>query len=1195
MKYTTLLFILITTLLTPVFAQQPTKHVLLLNSYDQGMSWVADMTKAVNDVLQPDKTDIILHIENMDTKRIFSEAYFQKLYELFTIKYQNTDFELIISSDNNAFDFLRKYHHDLFPNVPVVFCGVNYFKDEQIADFPLFTGVEEIFDDIETVELILKLHPQIKQIYVINDYLETGQAWTKTMQENFQKNQLNDKVKITFSDNLSIADLQKSVQQLSPDTVVLMGVYYKDKNGVYFTYEKIGKLLASASPVPVYALLAFNLGHRVVGGKLISGYYQGETAAQLGKRILAGEIPKNIPVVKKGANRYMFDYRELKRFNITSSLLPKGSIIMHEPISFYSQYKWLVWGTLMTFAFLTVMVIAQRRILHAQQRAIYTEKRVVDSLKQMDKLKDEFLANTSHELRTPLNGIIGLAQSLMDGVAGDLSDKAKTNLAMIISSGKRLSTLVNDILDFSKIKHKNIELNLKSLGLYEIVEIVLTLSQPLTVKKQLQLVNAIDKDLPPVLADENRLQQILYNLIGNAIKFTYEGKVEISAQHLNNQLQVTVTDTGIGIPVDKFDRIFESFEQVEGSATREFGGTGLGLAITKQLVELHHGKIWVESTPGQGSKFHFTLSIATTPAKNLDTPPSTLNRLLAATESTAVATSVSLPNIGQFKVLIVDDEPVNRQVLLNYLSLQNYTVIQAENGMEALTILDEDMKPDLILLDVMMPKMTGYTVCRKIREQFSLDELPILMLTAKNQISDMVEGLEVGANDYLSKPISKEELLARIKSHVHLYQINLEKTKLYKDLRDSERQLRQFLEVMPVGVKVLNSQEESYYINQRAQQLLGINGHDSAFFVSGTDQSYPAECLPEARALRGEKIFVDDIEIHQNQLITPIEAWASPIYDEEQRICYAITVFQDITERKQAETTKIRLAQEREAKEVALRMNQAIEAKNVELAETLEKLKATQTHLIQSEKMASLGGLVAGVAHEINTPIGIGVTAASTLSDQTEKAAAAYENKQLKGSALAAYFDMAVRSSRLILSNLERVSELVQSFKQTAVDQTHLDQRRFLVKKYLQDTLRNLTPHLKRTPHQVMVNGDEHIEINSYPGAISQIITNFVLNSLQHAYPEGKAGTLCFNLAQETGNLLLEYRDDGCGIPPTHLSKVFEPFFTTARAQGGTGLGLHIVYNLVTQKLQGTISVHSEVGVGTTFTLKLPINPREKD
>jgi len=259
--------------------------------------------------------------------------------------------------------------------------------------------------------------------------------------------------------------------------------------------------------------------------------------------------------------------------------------------------------------------------------------------------------------------------------------------------------------------------------------------------------------------------------------------------------------------------------------------------------------------------------------------------------------------------------------------------------------------------------------------------------------------------------------------------------------------------------------------------------------------------------------------------------------------------------------------------------------RTAQLDDKIVELIQTRQKLVESEKMASLGGLVAGVAHEINTPIGIGVTAASTLADRTAETTTAYDNKQLKGSALKAYFNMAQVSSNLVLNNLNRAAELIQSFKQVAVEQSNLDKRSFAVKKYIMGTLINL-----KSQHQITVNGDEQIEINSYPGAFSQIITNLVMNSVRHAYPKFDAGNLHFELKLDSGRLMVEYSDDGCGIPTKNRDKIFEPFFTTARAQGGTGLGLHIVFNLVTQKLQGTINVQSEVGVGTTFILNLPLN-----
>jgi two-component system sensor histidine kinase ChiS len=496
-----------------------------------------------------------------------------------------------------------------------------------------------------------------------------------------------------------------------------------------------------------------------------------------------------------------------------------------------SQWFWLGGGLLALVAgglvFILVSAPAQLRKVVERATAALRESeeallRANADLQRLDKLKDEFLANTSHELRTPLNGIIGIAESLMDGVTGPLPSETRFNLSMLVTSGRRLATLVNDILDFSKLKHETIELQLKPVEMRSLAQVVLTLCQPLIGQKKLQLINSISPDLPAVNADENRVQQILHNLVGNAIKFTDSGTVEISAslvighgstvtdkgQTTNDQGQIaiTVSDTGIGILEDKRDRIFESFEQADGTTARQYGGTGLGLAITKTLVELHGGKIDVESTVGVGSRFIFTLPVAQGQESGVvgathasPVQESGVNLALSKVRSAELLardpgqmTNDQGQMTNQFQILIVDDEPVNRQVFANYLSLQNYGITQASNGLEALALLESGFKPDLILLDVMMPRLTGYEVTRKIRETWQANELPIVLLSAKNQVSDLVVGLEVGANDYLTKPISKDELLARIKTHLNIKQLKAENLRLAAEL-DITRQLQQML------------------------------------------------------------------------------------------------------------------------------------------------------------------------------------------------------------------------------------------------------------------------------------------------------------------------------------------------------------------------------------------------------------------
>lgn len=457
-------------------------------------------------------------------------------------------------------------------------------------------------------------------------------------------------------------------------------------------------------------------------------------------------------------------------------------------------------------------------------------KSFVDKLEKLDKLKDEFLANTSHELRTPLNGIIGIAESLNEGVAGKPTQLMQYNLSLIIASGMRLSGLVNDILDFSKLKTHTLDLQINAANIRVITDIVLKLSHPLLSGKELELINAIDQDFPVVEVDENRVQQILYNLIGNAIKFTEAGSVTISAQRRSNMAEISVTDTGIGVPKDKFGHIFTAFEQADGSISRKYGGTGLGLSVTKQLVELHGGTIRVESTAGSGSRFMFTLPIFQGKPPAVETP-STISKIRHAADIVAIEMAAGTQEIpgeqivpdGAKRILVVDDEMINQQVLKNVLSSGDYAVIQAFNGKDALEAVRSKRHFDLVLLDIMMPMMSGYEVCEKIRKIYPSNELPIIMLSAKNQITDLITGLNAGANDYLTKPISREELLARIKTHLNLKELIAENIRMSAEL-DIARRLQQM--VLPNAEELGQIKELDIACHMQSAEEIGGDYYD---------------------------------------------------------------------------------------------------------------------------------------------------------------------------------------------------------------------------------------------------------------------------------------------------------------------------------------------------------------------------------
>ena len=255
----------------------------------------------------------------------------------------------------------------------------------------------------------------------------------------------------------------------------------------------------------------------------------------------------------------------------------------------------------------------------------------------------------------------------------------------------------------------------------------------------------------------------------------------------------------------------------------------------------------------------------------------------------------------------------------------------------------------------------------------------------------------------------------------------------------------------------------------------------------------------------------------------------------------------------------------------------------------LAELQATQQSLIQAEKMASLSRLTAGVAHEINTPIGTALTATTTLQRRTEDFVESVKAGTITRSAALKYADVASESSALIVSNIRRAAALIQSFKQVAVDQTSGERRKFELADYLREIVHSLTPRLKQSPHKIEIECPPGIVITSYPGALAQVITNLVVNSLVHAFPDQRTGKIkLVARMRKDVTLELHYSDNGVGIPDADRARVFDPFFTTRRAEGGTGLGLHIVYNIVTQTLMGTITLDTGPG-GTSFGMLLPV------
>ena len=447
---------------------------------------------------------------------------------------------------------------------------------------------------------------------------------------------------------------------------------------------------------------------------------------------------------------------------------------------------WRTWWAYSAYALILGVLVCWYVL--TQKKILDRERVFVKKLKNLDRLKDEFLANTSHELRTPLFGMIGLAEGMVHDAHDRFSKMDLNNLSMIVASARRLSAIVEDVLDFSKINNNNLSLDVKPVDVNAVVGIVVALITPLIQKKELVILNNVPPEIPPILGDENRLQQILHNLIGNAVKFTQKGEISISAEAIDDYVEICVSDTGCGIPKGRFNELFDNFTQIDESDVRSQGGTGLGLAITKNLVELHGGTVRVESILGEGSQFYFTIpqsSVGGT-VDSINISEKIVNRIQADGMSTLTMDATSAvqgdryedPSISENglvldhmhggKILVVDDEPVNRRVLRNHLVSEGYQVEDVHSGHEAIKRFKSGAEYDLVLMDVMMPMISGYDTCREIRGLYSRHSLPIIFITAKYQVHDIITGFDAGGNDFVSKPIARQELLARVDLHLQL-------------------------------------------------------------------------------------------------------------------------------------------------------------------------------------------------------------------------------------------------------------------------------------------------------------------------------------------------------------------------------------------------------------------------------------------
>ena len=828
-------------------------------------------------------------------------------------------------------------------------------------------------------------------------------------------------------------------------------------------------------------------------------------------------------------------------------------------------------------------------------QAYEEERRRAEALAELDRAKTAFFSNVSHEFRTPLTLMLGPLEDLLSAPVDSLAQSQRSQLGIAHRNSLRLLKLVNSLLDFSRIEAGRMQSSFRPTDMAQFTAELAANFESATARAGLGL-RVRCANLPhKVFLDHSMWERIVLNLLSNAFKFTFEGElvVEVRASADGYAAELTVRDTGVGIPADELPRLFERFHRIEGQQGRSFEGSGIGLALVQELVRLHGGAIRVTSQVGQGTEFSVVI-----PFGSAHLPA---DRIVNDTAGQGVATradayveealrwlsgpepDAALPRVGAAdlaglaalpadaaRILIADDNADMRDYVRRLLG-PRWSVVTAHDGQAAL----EEMRahrPDLVLADVMMPRMDGFALLRAVREDAALRDVPVILLSARAGEEARIEGLDAGADDYLTKPFAARELIARVNTNLEMARIRREAT---SELRASEARFRTMADNAPVMIYVTGPAGELTYLNrcwreftgQTLEQALGRGAWDAVFADDLAESSRLFFAANEARMpFRVE---------YRLQRADGAVRWAlsnsAPWFSHSGEYLGQIGSVIDITER-------------REAAEVLAQQNEVLEQR---VAAAIEERTAAEAQLVRAQKMESMGRLTGGVAHDFNNVLQI---INSNLQMLSRDVGGNLRAEQRLQSAVAAVSRGAKLASQLLA----------------------FGRRQPLAPRVV--NLRRLIGGLDEMLRRSL---GESVEVetvvtaglwNSFVDAtqVENALLNLAINARDAMGGEGKltieAGNALIDDAYASRHddlkagqyVMLAVTDTGCGMSAEVIEHVFEPFFTTKPEGQGTGLGLSMVYGFVKQST-GHVMIYSEPGQGTTVRIYLPRARAEED
>jgi PAS domain S-box-containing protein len=811
----------------------------------------------------------------------------------------------------------------------------------------------------------------------------------------------------------------------------------------------------------------------------------------------------------------------------------------------------------------------------ASADAYEAERRRSEELVALDRAKTRFFSNISHEFRTPLTLMLGPLEDALASVGGSLPPAQLTGLEIAHRNALRLLRLVNALLDFSRIEAGRVQARFRPTDLAGLTAELASSFRSAMERAGLRFVVSCPAISAPVFVDTDMWEKIVLNLLSNAFKFTLTGGVTVELGEQAGAVRLVVRDTGTGIPPTELPRLFERFHRVESAKGRSFEGSGIGLALVHELVKLHGGEITVESELGAGSVFAVTLPVGSAhlPADQIDdqdvaAAPSARAqsfveealRWLPDAEAAerpldaGDALEIARPAGGRaHRVLLADDNADLRAYIARLLTQSGYDVETVADG-EAALAAARARPPDLIVSDVMMPGLDGFGVLAAIRHDPALRDLPVILLSARAGEEARVEGIDAGADDYLTKPFSARELLARIATNLAMSDMR----------RETAARLRELNETLELQVAERTRERDRIWRN--SLDLLLVIGPDGLVRAVNPAWTTQLGFQPEEIVGRGA-----DLLVHADDLADSRAALA--------RVPSAALVrFENRHRRKDGRYRWIAWMMVAEAGVIY-----AVGRDVTTDKEAAEALRRAEEQLRQAQKMEAVGQLTGGIAHDFNNMLAIIVGSLDMLRLRLhmDRADAAY--LRLVEGAL----DGANRAST-------QTQRLLAFSRQQALSPESIDANR-LVSTMSELLRRTLTESISL--ETVLAGGLWRTHVD--PHQLESAIVNLCVNARDAMAEGGKLTIETTNahldevyVRQHPGiaagqYVLIAVTDTGAGMSAEVLAKAFEPFFSTKPVGHGTGLGLAMVYGFVRQT-GGHVKIYSEPGQGTCVKIYLP-------